>query len=460
MLVSARVLGGVAAVAIVAAVVSAAWTAYQAAPSGRAKDSAEPQGPTTRLVFLVAPYLVLGVLVLLLALAGRTTIVSAAGEPDVVRALSYGVIAGAVVQLVFAVSELRRRRSPGVNLRAWSLVGLAIVGSGSQAWFLSRLGTDSVAFTLGHVTVAAILLAVAAVVGLGWMSDPNMLSMHSFYKARLVRAYLGASNPDRRGERVTDAVPGDDVPLRDLCNHDRGAPYHLVNTTLNLVASVDLATAQRSAANFVLSSYYCGSARTGYRLTAEYMGGELTLGTAVAISGAAASPNMGSRTPSMPLVMLLALVNARLGFWAPTPFGARWREPLAALWPFYLLREALSQTTDLSTYCYLTDGGHFDNGRPRLRGDRARRPGWRLWSAAFLQSRSRRRHTATGRRRDLSRRPALSRPRERDRPGDPAGGRRAHPLSTGALGPARPRLRGRHGPHRRDRLGEADGDDG
>ena len=347
--------------AIVAAVVSAAWTAYQAAPSGRAKDSAEPQGPTTRLVFLVAPYLVLGVLVLLLALAGRTTIVSAAGEPDVVRALSYGVIAGAVVQLVFAVSELRRRRSPGVNLRAWSLVGLAIVGSGSQAWFLSRLGTDSVAFTLGHVTVAAILLAVAAVVGLGWMSDPNMLSMHSFYKARLVRAYLGASNPDRRGERVTDAVPGDDVPLRDLCNHDRGAPYHLVNTTLNLVASVDLATAQRSAANFVLSSYYCGSARTGYRLTAEYMGGELTLGTAVAISGAAASPNMGSRTPSMPLVMLLALVNARLGFWAPTPFGARWREPLAALWPFYLLREALSQTTDLSTYCYLTDGGHFDN---------------------------------------------------------------------------------------------------
>ena len=111
----------------------------------------------------------------------------------------------------------------------------------------------------------------------------------------------------------------------------------------------------------MLSSYYCGSARTGYRRTDEYMGGELTLGTAAAISGAAASPNMGSRTPSMPLVVLLALVNARLGFWAPTPYAARWREPLAALWPFYLLSEALSQTTDLSTYCYLTDGGHFDN---------------------------------------------------------------------------------------------------
>jgi hypothetical protein len=347
--------------AVVAAAVSAAWTAYQATPSGRVKDSAEPQSRTARMVFLVAPYVVLGVLVLLLAYAGRKIIVTVAGEPDIALALSYGVIAGAIVQLVFAVSELRRRRLPGVNFRAWALVALAIVGSGSQAMFLSRLDGESVTLTLLHVAIAAILLAVAAVVGLGWMSDPNGLSMHSFYKARLVRAYLGASNPDRRGEQVTDAVPGDDVPLRNLCNHDLGAPYHLVNTTLNLVASVDLATAQRSAANFVLSNYYCGSARTGYRRTDEYMGGEMTLGTAAAISGAAASPNMGSRTPSMPLVVLLALVNARLGFWAPTPFAARWREPLAALWPFYLLQEALSQTTDLSTYCYLTDGGHFDN---------------------------------------------------------------------------------------------------
>src|SRR5439155_20066472 len=162
-------------------------------------------------------------------------------------------------------------------------------------------------------------------------------------------------------QSVTSAAPGDDVPLTELCNHDHGAAYHLVNTTLNLVGSSDLATAQRSAAAFVLSTYYCGSARTGYRLTTEYMGGELTLGTAVAISGAAASPNMGSLTPGLPLVMLLALLNVRLGFWAPTPNGARWRERQAALWHWYLLRETLSQTTDLSTYCYLTDGGHFDN---------------------------------------------------------------------------------------------------
>src|SRR5207245_6175422 len=110
---------------------------------------------------------------------------------------------------------------------------------------------------------------------------------------------LDARRPRQAGPR---RLAGDDVPLRALFNHDQGVPYHLVNTTLNLVASVDLATAQRSAASFVLSNYYCGSARTGYRRTDEYMGGDMTLGTAVAISGAAASPNMGSRTPSMPLV--------------------------------------------------------------------------------------------------------------------------------------------------------------
>jgi hypothetical protein len=91
------------------------------------------------------------------------------------------------------------------------------------------------------------------------------------------------------------------------------------------------------------------------------MSGRMTLGTAVTISGAAASPNMGSNTPSAALAMLMTLLNVRLGFWAPTPNQNRWREGYAKLWPFYMAREFLSQTNDLSSYCYLTDGGHFDN---------------------------------------------------------------------------------------------------
>ncbi|MEP7220653.1 MAG: hypothetical protein ABI876_17135, partial [Bacteroidota bacterium] len=89
--------------------------------------------------------------------------------------------------------------------------------------------------------------------------------------------------------------------------------------------------------------------------------GGFTLGSAVSVSGAAASPNMGSKTPTSSLAMLMTMFNVRLGYWAPTPNKESWQSPQARLWPFYTLRELLSQTNDLSSYCYLTDGGHFEN---------------------------------------------------------------------------------------------------
>jgi hypothetical protein len=202
------------------------------------------------------------------------------------------------------------------------------------------------------------------VLALGWLADPNTLTIHAFYKARLVRAYMGASNDARRDAHdaeITESVPGDDVPLVGLRNTSHGAPYHLVNTTLNLVGGSDLATVQRVSDFFVMSKRYCGSMRTGYRPTREYSCGTVSLGTAVAVSGAAASPNMGSQTPSAALAMLLTLFNVRLGFWAPTPNRGYWRAGSARLWPVYTIQELLSQTTDLQPFSYLTDGGHFDN---------------------------------------------------------------------------------------------------
>jgi hypothetical protein len=156
-------------------------------------------------------------------------------------------------------------------------------------------------------------------------------------------------------------VSGDDVLLRRLRNCQRGGPYHIVNTTLSLVGGRDLTTAQRSAAVFAMTKRYCGSARTGYRHTEDYMGGRLMLGTSVAVSGAAVSPNMGAKNPTAFLAMLMTLLNIRLGYWAPNPSKEAWQEPQARLWPFYMLQEFLSQTNDVATYCYLTDGAHFDN---------------------------------------------------------------------------------------------------
>ena len=108
-------------------------------------------------------------------------------------------------------------------------------------------------------------LLVGGVIAMGWMADPNLLSLHAFYKSRLARAYLGASNTARDNDGITDSAPGDDLPLTGLWNHDAGAPYHLINTTLSLVGGSDLAMSQRSAENFLMSRYHCGSARAGYR---------------------------------------------------------------------------------------------------------------------------------------------------------------------------------------------------
>src|SRR5204863_101781 len=140
------------------------------------------------------------------------------------------------------------------------------------------------AISIGEYEIPAKLVA-AHLVQIG--------AIHGFYKSRLVRAYLGASNTRRGGATeadITDAVPEDDLLLVDMKNTRQGAPYHLINTTLNLVGGQDLATQQRFSDSFVMSKLYCGSIRTGYRKTGEYACGTISLGTAVAVSGAAVSP--------------------------------------------------------------------------------------------------------------------------------------------------------------------------
>jgi hypothetical protein len=104
--------------------------------------------------------------------------------------------------------------------------------------------------------------------------------LHTFYKMRLVRAYLGASNPERTGfdaEDITETKAGDDLPLSEIADASRKAPYHLINATLNLTAGSDLVIAQRAAARSRSPRHFCGSGRTGYRRTETYRSGTLTL---------------------------------------------------------------------------------------------------------------------------------------------------------------------------------------
>src|SRR5262249_43259918 len=95
------------------------------------------------------------------------------------------------------------------------------------------------------------------------------------------------------------------------------AAVHLVNIGLHGVSHEKPAWPERKAEPFTVTPLHSGSSVLGYRPSRDY-GGGITLGTAVAISGAAASPNMGYHS-SPTLAFLLTLFNVRLGWWLGNP---------------------------------------------------------------------------------------------------------------------------------------------
>jgi hypothetical protein len=209
-------------------------------------------------------------------------------------------------------------------------------------------------------TLSIFIVACLAIGGIAALSvDVNEFSMHAFYRNRLVRCYLRASRADRaRSDPVMNFDPDDELFLCELAG-DNG-PYLIVNTALNLTDSKDLGWQERKASSFVLTPRYCGSRETGYCPTNTFAN-KMTLGTAMAISGAAVSPNWGYHS-SRPVAFFLSLFNARLGWWVGNPNHPGTRNtsgPTLSL--YYLLCELFGKTSAESRYVYLSDGGHFDN---------------------------------------------------------------------------------------------------
>ena len=167
------------------------------------------------------------------------------------------------------------------------------------------------------LTDASILLVLVTLgLVMSGFVNVNDFSLHAMYRNRLVRAYLGASRPsDKRDPSLfTGFDPADNLPMKDLIPK---RPFHIVNITLNLVNDYRLAWQQRKAESFTVSPLHAGGRCVSYRRSDRY-GDGITLGTAMTISGAAASPNMGYHS-SPALTLLMTLFNARLGWWLGNP---------------------------------------------------------------------------------------------------------------------------------------------
>lgn len=223
--------------------------------------------------------------------------------------------------------------------------------------------------------------------GLSWRVDVNEFSLHHFYRNRLVRCYLGASNADRKAEPFTGFDPGDDLPMCSFDDNYPG-PYPILNAALNITGGEELGYATRRAKSFAFTPLYCGYelgssgegverftcddgflrsySKTELGRTESRWGklgseGGVSLGTAMAISGAAASPNMGYHT-SPATAFFMALFDVRLGWWmGNSRYPKKWTSTGPGLGLGYLFSEVFANSDQQRSYVYLSDGGHFEN---------------------------------------------------------------------------------------------------
>ncbi|MCX2982497.1 hypothetical protein EYC98_16670 [Halieaceae bacterium IMCC14734] len=191
--------------------------------------------------------------------------------------------------------------------------------------------------------------------------DINITSPHGFYRDRLSKAFLIDLDDE------DEILPTDDVKMSQLNQPGSKAPYHLVNVALNLQGSSLKDLRGRESDFFIFSKHYTGGEITGYAPTEvmEHVDSHLNLGTAMAISGAAAAPNMG-RTTNRSLSFIMTLLNIRLGYWLPNPAkveAGSWykRMLLGGARPALIWREALGRINAKTSHVNVSDGGHIEN---------------------------------------------------------------------------------------------------
>ncbi|MDD2465647.1 MAG: patatin-like phospholipase family protein [Desulfobulbus sp.] len=238
-----------------------------------------------------------------------------------------------------------------ITLVAYTVAYAIVVttGGGSATWW--------------YILGGSLLVPVLAL-----CTNINHISIHRYYRDRLMETFMPDVAEVMAGhyEKTRQSTSADTTPLKDMVQ----GMYHIVNTNVILAHAKKPKFRSRGGDNFILSPRYCGSNATGWQFTGQFMRGEMTLATAMAISGAAVNPSAGcggeglTRLPA--LSMLMGLLNLRLGYWVPNPryhdrtWRGRLRNPNFIHPGLYevMLRTCLNEDR---SFIQLSDGGHFEN---------------------------------------------------------------------------------------------------
>jgi hypothetical protein len=167
------------------------------------------------------------------------------------------------------------------------------------------------------------------------------------------------------------AVAADRAKLSEMCSEQEFGPYHLINCNLILADSADARFRGRGGDSFTLSPLYCGSYATGWFDTKIFLKNNMTLATAMSISGASLSPNAGNNgegaTRKREVSFLLSILNLGLGYYAANPAitGLKKWAAIFSRPNFYspgLVQGLLGGKLDENaSFLSLSDGGHFED---------------------------------------------------------------------------------------------------
>ena len=212
------------------------------------------------------------------------------------------------------------------------------------------------------------LLVVLGLLALFLMGrlDVNEYSINRFYRNRLARCFIGAARAaERRPNPVTGFDGNDEVQMcevADWVRKDPTTPVPILNTALNAVGGTNAQMEERRAESFFVTPFVAFSRSTGAldikKFSTGRLEGDVSLGSLVAISGAAANPNMGFHTEAA-VAFLLTFFNVRLGWWAGVPQRMKWIKRQFNL--SYVFFELFGTADTDDAYVNLSDGGHFEN---------------------------------------------------------------------------------------------------
>ena len=294
-------------------------------------------------------------------------------------------------------------------LLAIGVILLSTVAHGITWWWAIITTDNSNGALLNLVIMFVCGVVLMVIIGKAWRFV-NYSTMHPFYEARLRRAYLGASNPDRESV-VSRSHHGDGIKMPEYHPEDRGGPLHLLNVTVNETVSGEtgLQHQDRKGMNMAIGPAGISVARRHHSLWKDslpedadtnedanlsddnsdkfsvfpksekgFKSENLDLGHWIATSGAAVSTGLGSRT-SLGMSLIAGFFNIRLGYWwdsgiEPKDRGLkRWKEQSRKKRIGAFFKKALPAQSSLldewfarfhgvaRRHWYLTDGGHFEN---------------------------------------------------------------------------------------------------